>query len=290
MLSYQTQTRFSHAKSIYRKELTIVIPAYCEEERLADTTHDVIFAAKQTLDAYEIIIVNDGSTDKTADVANHLANCHECVRVIHFQKNCGVGAAYRIGLAQAKYANISLVPGDRAFELSGVITVFQAVGQADMVISYRENPQARSPIRRVLSRICTFQLRLTTRCWLHDGHSLYVWPVALARKVKTPADYSYHLVTLVTLLQKVSSYVEVPVTLTPKPDASSRVLHWRVVYTLASRLTRLTLKSMLLVGKPRPVCVKFDTKEMLKKIKPSAQNKAYYDLSEVSKTSIGGSL
>ena len=235
-----------------RRRLTIVIPAYCEQERLALTTIDVISAASQTLDDFEVIIINDGSTDNTRSVADELKLSYDCISVIHFETNRGVGAAYRAGLDRAKFENISLVPGDQAFEKSGLMEVFRAVGQADMIISYRANPRARSPVRRQLSRLCTMQLRITTRCWLRDGHSLYVWPVKLARSIDIPNDYSYHLVSLVSLLQRVASYAELPVMLTPKPDEYSRVLKLSTVLTLAWRLSLLTLTSLVRVGTRRP--------------------------------------
>ena len=104
------------------------------------------------------------------------------------------------------------------------------------------------------------QLRITTRCWLRDGHSLYVWPVKLARSIDIPPDYSYHLVTLVSLLQKVASYAELPVTLTPKPDEYSRVLRLGVVLTLAWRLSLLTLASFARIGTPPPKRIELETR------------------------------
>jgi len=251
---YEMTSKNTLSNSSPRK-LSIVIPAYCEENRLALTTAEVISAANETLDNFEVIIVNDGSTDGTRDVANCLAAEHDVVSVIHLERNQGVGAAYKAGLEQARFDFISLVPGDRAFEKSGLIDVFGAVGHAEMIISYRANPRARSPVRRLLSRICTMQLRITTRCWLRDGHSLYVWPVHLARRINTPVDYSYHLVTLVALLQQVSTYVELPVTLAPKPDESSRVMDWRVISSLAWRLSVLMLKSFVKLGVTPPKAV-----------------------------------
>ncbi|MBU3540832.1 glycosyltransferase family 2 protein [Polynucleobacter sp. UB-Tiil-W10] len=243
--------------TIAQRQLTIVIPAYCEQDRLALTTNEVISAALETLDDFEVIIINDGSTDNTRAVADILATKHKCVSVIHFETNRGVGAAYRAGLEAARYGNISLVPGDQAFEKSGLLDLFSAVGKADMIISYSANPRARSPVRRQLSRICTMQLRITTRCWLRDGHSLYVWPVKLARSINIPPDYSYHLVTLVSLLQKVTTYAELPVTLTPKPDEFSRVLRLGTVATLAWRLSLLTIASFARLGiqPPRKVAL-----------------------------------
>lgn len=237
------------------KRLSIVIPAYCEESRLALATEEVLSAASLALDDFEVIIVNDGSTDATREVADQLAATHAKVSVIHFERNQGVGAAYRAGLERARFENLSLVPGDRPFQRSGLVRVFSAVGAADMVISYRVNPKARTLVRRLMSRVFTTQLGITTRCRIRDGHSMYVWPVDRARRIRTPADYSYHLVTLVKLLQQVSTYAEVPVHLTPKPDASSRVLRWGVVSRLAWHLSLLTLASLLRLGKPRPRAV-----------------------------------
>jgi len=240
------------------RQLTIVIPAFCEQDRLWLTTTEAIFAARETLDDFEVVIVNDGSTDNTRAVADSLALEYECVSVIHFDVNRGVGAAYKAGLDFARFDNICLVPGDHAFEKNGLLDIFSNVGNADMIISYRTNPRARSPLRRLLSRICTMQLRITTRCWLRDGHSLYVWPVKLARSIKIPNDYSYHLVTLVSLLQRVASYGEIAVTLTPKPDEYSRVLRLGVVLILAWRLSLLTLYSISRIGTPAPRRIKLD--------------------------------
>ena len=237
------------------KRVSIVIPAYCEEARLALATDEVVSAARETLDDFEVIIVNDGSTDATREVADRLASTYPMVSVIHFEGNQGVGAAYRAGLDRARFENLSVVPGDRPFERSGLVRVFDAVGVADMVISYRVNPRARTTVRRLMSRVFTLQLWITTRCRIRDGHSMYVWPVQLARRIEAPPGYAYHLVTLVKLLQQVSTYVEVPVMLTPKPDASSRVLRWGVVSALAWRLSLLTLASLGRLGKPRPRAV-----------------------------------
>lgn len=234
------------------RSLTIVIPAYCEEKRLAQTTEEVIAAARLTLDRFEVVIVDDGSTDRTGEIADELTERHDCVSTVHLSENRGVGAAFQAGLARAQHPNISIVPGDHAFEQSGLEVLFGAVGLADMIISYRTNFQVRTPIRRAFSTMGTLAVRLTTRCWLKDGQSIYVWPVDLARQIKTPPDYRYHPVTLVSLLRMVPSFAEVPVTLTPDPDRQSRALRWRTVFNFGWQLSRLLVRSLLLPPTLRP--------------------------------------
>lgn len=230
------------------KALTVVIPAYNEDDRLAKTVDKAVAAAGVELDKYELIIVNDGSTDATGDVAEELARRYPAVSVIHQPENRGVGAAYSAGLERASFPNISLIPGDNAFELSGVKAVFRAVDQADVVVSYRANPQARALPRRLLSVICTTMLRMATGCPIRDGHSLYVWPVERVRRIEVPNDYRYHLITLTSLLQDSGTYLEVPVHLMPKPDANSSVMRVGVVLSLGWAMLRLVLVSLVRPG------------------------------------------
>jgi dolichol-phosphate mannosyltransferase len=238
--------------------LTIVIPAYNEEEILLTTVEEAISAATAELSSFEIIIVNDGSTDGTQTVADQMAKRYDEVSVIHQPQNLGVGAAYALGLERARFPNITLIPGDHAFAKSGVIEIFRAAGSAEIVISYRANPQARTLMRRVLSKICTSLLRVAIGCPIRDGHSMYVWPVEKARKIKVPADYRYHLVSLTTLMKDADTYTEIPVTLTPKPDASSGVMRFGTVFGLGFAMLRMLIPSYLRRGKkhPRKICTR----------------------------------
>ncbi len=240
------------SRSQHPKRLTIVVPAYCEAERLGDTVADVVAAAQATLDEFEVFVVNDGSTDGTRAVADEAAARFPNVTAIHFPVNRGVGAAFAAGLDRARFESISLVPGDRAFEREGLSALFAAVGTADMVISYRSNPETRTPVRLIMSRFYTLQMRATTRCAIRDGSSLFIWPVALTRSAPIPSDYTYHLVTMVRLLQSVSSYTELPVKMTPKPDHNSRVMNLRVILRLATSLSKLTLASVGQARGPLP--------------------------------------
>jgi glycosyltransferase involved in cell wall biosynthesis len=226
--------------------LTVIVPAWNEEERLATTVEEVVLAAKRHLRAYEIIIVDDGSTDRTAAVADALAARSGSIRVVNHAANRGVGAAYYTGLSLAQYPYLTLVPGDNAFHVSGLEAVFALVGSVEMVVSYRANPRARTPIRRILSRLCTLGMRLVTGRPLRDAHSLYVFPVAQARQVRRNNSYGYHIETLSTLLRGGVPYTEVPVRLNPRPDSSSKVMRLGVLARLIATMGRQFLRFVVL--------------------------------------------
>jgi dolichol-phosphate mannosyltransferase len=224
------------------RDLTIIVPAYNEALRLQTTVDAVIAAASTTLDDYEVIIVNDGSSDDTGKIADGLAASRPRVSAIHHPANRGVGAGYRSGLQAARYPFVSLVPGDNAFQPGCLADFFALVGRADVIISYRQNVSARSRARLGLSIIFSTLLRFATRLPIRDGHSLYIWPVDLARRVPVPDDYRYHMTTLAALLRMVGTYAETPVQLTPNPDASSRVFRPRVVFMSGLTMLKIIVK------------------------------------------------
>jgi glycosyltransferase involved in cell wall biosynthesis len=227
------------------RRLTVVVPAYNEEQKLAKTVREILEAANRELDDFEVIVVNDGSTDATGAVANSLAREHPQVSVAHQPANRGVGAAYYLGLTRARYPALTVIPGDNAFHFSGVEALFRSVGSAELVVSYRDNMQARTPLRRFLSVCCTATMRWLTGRPIRDAHSMFVFPVEQARQIPVNDGYGYHIEALSSLLQTCRSYAEVPVRLNPRPDASSGVMRPRVIASLVWTMARMYCRRFL---------------------------------------------
>src|SRR5215213_3160176 len=195
----------AHARTI-----SVVVPAYNEMGNLEAAVLDVVHALR-TFDDYEVIIVNDGSKDGTGEVADRLAATLDRVRVIHHEQNRGFSASYRTGLANARMAYFTFVPGDHEVALESVEEIFDAVGKADLVVPYHGTPWNRTRQRRVLTWICTTQLNILFGRNLKYFQGPAVYPTALARVLPiNTRGFFFATEMLVNALLMGYSFVEVP--------------------------------------------------------------------------------
>lgn len=130
------------------KNLSVFFPAYNEEGSIENT----VLKAQEVLEKlnlkYEIIIVDDGSTDQTAKIADNLAKQNQNIRVIHHSKNLGYGEALKSGFYNAKYDTICYTDGDGQFDFSEVTKFLEKITDHDLVIGYRIKRQ--DPFFRIL--------------------------------------------------------------------------------------------------------------------------------------------
>lgn len=118
--------------------LSVFFPAYNEEKNLQQTVEKAIPVLKKVAKKYEIIIVNDGSKDKTGKIADQLAKKYSFIRVIHHQKNRGYGAALKSGMYNSKYSWITFTDSDGQFDFSEITKFInkQKETGAELVIGY----------------------------------------------------------------------------------------------------------------------------------------------------------
>ena len=122
-------------------ELSYFFPAHNEAGNVEALVADALAALPALAERYEIIVVNDGSTDQTGALADALAAAHpEIVRVVHHPTNLGYGAALRSGFRVARYDWVGFTDGDRQFAVSDLGRLTSRIAQADqpdVVVGFR---------------------------------------------------------------------------------------------------------------------------------------------------------
>jgi glycosyltransferase involved in cell wall biosynthesis len=121
--------------------LSIVLPAYNEEENVASAVEEVSATAQQLGVDYEIILVNDGSTDRTGEIARELEQRIPNFRLVEHYPNRGYGGALKAGFAAATKDLIAFTPADKQFVFGEIIRLLERIDQADIVSGYRANRQ-----------------------------------------------------------------------------------------------------------------------------------------------------
>jgi glycosyltransferase involved in cell wall biosynthesis len=133
------------------KELSVFFPVVNEEENIETIVKKAIKVLEGLGLQYEIIVVNDGSTDKTEEVAKELSKENSRIRVITHQTNGGYGEALKTGFYNAKYDTIVYTDGDGQFDFSEVTRLIDKLDEGDLVIGYRIK-RADRLIRRVFAK------------------------------------------------------------------------------------------------------------------------------------------
>jgi glycosyltransferase involved in cell wall biosynthesis len=139
--------------------LTVVIPAYNEENGISAIINRVLSIKedlkKVNVDALELLIVNDGSRDRTCDVAMEIASIDSCVRVINHPKNKGYGAALKTGFSNAQGELVGFLDADGTYPPEFFPRLCQAaLNGSDLVIGSRMmGTDSKMPLTRRVGNI-----------------------------------------------------------------------------------------------------------------------------------------
>ena len=122
---------------------------------------------KEITDTFEIVIVEDGSPDKTGEVADALAKEYPHVRVIHHPKNMGYGAALRDGYLAAKYDYVMYTDGDNQYDVREFLPYLSLLETSDVLSGY-VTEKAVSFRRKVQSEVWNWLVRILFFIWIRD--------------------------------------------------------------------------------------------------------------------------
>ena len=119
-------------------ELSVFLPAYNEEGTIENVILSVKGVVSKIAGKWEIIVVNDGSTDRTGKIAARLSMDDPRIRVVSHSKNEGYGVSLKTGFYNSRYKWISFMDSDGQFDFSEIVNFIQKQKEtdADLVIGY----------------------------------------------------------------------------------------------------------------------------------------------------------
>ncbi len=132
------------------EELSVFFPTYNEEGNIGIVVSRARAVLQKIAGKWEIIIVDDGSTDQTSKIADELAKNDKRVRVIHHKANLGYGGAFKTGFENAKYPWVAFTDSDGQFDFSDIEKLIAKKDDADLVLGFRKK-RADSIARKVFT-------------------------------------------------------------------------------------------------------------------------------------------
>ena len=193
-----------------KPSISVVIPAFNEEKNLKAAVLDLLAVIDRWFDSYEIIILNDGSTDQTGRIADHIASRNPNIQVVHQPRNMGLGFNVLSGFQKATKEYVMWYAGDNGMLQSSLEEMFKLVGKADIVIPYIANPEFRSKKRRMVSKLYTVILNYLTGLKLKYYNGIVIYRTELVKSINIPTNgFACLAEVLIRAIKSGATYVEV---------------------------------------------------------------------------------
>jgi dolichol-phosphate mannosyltransferase len=227
-----------------RPTVSFVIPALNEEANIAAAVSEAVAAMRDRFGDYELLLFDDGSTDRTGAIMDELAATDpRHVRVTHNPTPRNLGGVYKQGIALARMDYILMVPGDNENPGHALQAPFDAIGRADIVLPYPVNSAVRGFVRHAVSRVYVGVLNALfgLRVRYYNGTVIHRTANLKSLPIKT-SSFAYQAEILIKLLSAGKSFVEVPIQIEPpKEGRRSRAFRWKNMVQVGRTLGDLFL-------------------------------------------------
>ncbi len=132
--------------------ISVFLPAFNEEANIKKTISGVNGVLRKIASDYEILVVNDGSADKTSQIVKTLIKKDNKIRLINHQENRGYGAAIKSGLYNVRFDWVVQMDSDGQFDFAEINKFLAKRSKADLIIGYRKK-RTDSLYRRFMAKL-----------------------------------------------------------------------------------------------------------------------------------------
>jgi glycosyltransferase involved in cell wall biosynthesis len=202
--------------------VSIVIPAYNEEEAIGSVIDQVISVMEKADILNEIIVVDDGSTDETVQIVQEKA-----VQLVQHPFNKGYGAALKTGMRKAKYDTIAIIDADGTYPAEDLPRLVSGISEWDMVVGARVGEHTQIPPLRKLARWFLTQLANylvgTPIPDLNSGLRVFRKDIAMRFYHILPSGFSFTVTITLALLSNDYLVQYVPVRCYKKRKGKSKI-------------------------------------------------------------------
>lgn len=228
---------------------SVIFPAYNEEGNIRACVSNAHNTLNRILRSFEIIIVNDGSTDSTAKICHELQNEFDKVKVISKKKNEGYGYALRDGIKSASFDLVFFSDADMQFDMRELSGLLEYIDDYEAVVGYREK-RSDPVLRKITAAIYGMIARRIFKVSVKDINCAFkLFHKRIFDKVQiTSKDYVVNLEIFVKMHKLGLRVKEVPVSHFRRMQGKSKVRLWDIIRTVKG-IWRLSKSEKIYPGK-----------------------------------------
>jgi len=223
------------SKQVQKVIISVIMPAYNEEKRIAICFHRVVRALEEYGQPFEIILEEDGNTDRTPQIIDNLAGKYAFVKALHFPRRMGKGFGTRMGLEASNGDLIVLLDSDMEYPPERIPDLLRGIDANDVTVGARslwrnvKNGEVRA-IRALLSRIYNVIVKILFKVDpqriqdLQSGFKAFKRGVIEAIQPITSNGFEIDSEILIKALRKGFKIGFIPVTYTYKGDSKVDII------------------------------------------------------------------
>lgn len=222
-------------------KLSVVMPALNEEANIREAVSSVLKACDVSGIDGEIFVINDGSTDKTQDIAQGLMDENPGkVFIVRHEKPQGIGASFWDGVDQARGDVVVMMPGDNENDPLESLRYFKLLTDVDMVVPFPLNKGSRSFLRNVVSFLFRSIINVTFCVNFNYTNGTIMYRKSLLKQLSSRSyGFFYQADILIRLVKQGYLFAEVPYKINVRKGGVSKALSLKSFLNVAKGYLKL---------------------------------------------------
>ena len=224
---------------------SFIVPALNEEKNLPAVMEEIAsIARKSGVQDYEVIVVDDGSTDGTASAVAKLSSRYGNIKYVRNETRQGVGKSFLAGAAIAQKKYCLIVPGDNEFDLDflpGAVSMLSA-GGSNFVVTHVLNPWLRPFHRRAISYFYINIFNLLFQTDFRYTNGIVIYPTDWIRSVRlVSSGYTFQSEVLLIAWHEGKRFACAGMNIRPRAHGKSKMFSFGVIAEILASLVRMKL-------------------------------------------------
>ena len=229
------------------------MPALNEEGNIKAAVESTLRALDEANVSGELIVINDGSTDNTGDIAEELGRKDKRIFVVHHDTPKGIGYSFWDGVSRANNEAVVLYPGDNEMLPAEMLLYLRELSNVDIVVPFMVNEVVRSPFRRLISGIYTFIIRTLFGLKVHHSNGTVLYRRSILKDIKLKSHgFFFQTELLCKTIRHGYLYAEVPYYTRPRASGKSKAFSIKSILNLSINMSKL-LAELLFSEQPKEI-------------------------------------